>query len=237
MSPAARRRPTKDQSLFPVLADAGAAGARARFPSADSTRTTCASTRASAGCRSPTSRTARRSASCPTATTRVRRAARRPEPRGAGVIVDDERPRARPARRRAPLHRRPAQGPRGCRRPASRCTCWSSARRRRGRRRAARGARATQRCTASQRELDCGDAAGGSVRVGSADPPSPRAGAGDRDARSATTARRSTSTRRSARSRPGQAVVFYDGDEVVGGGWIDCESRSRADLALDEVTS
>ena len=37
----------------------------------------------------------------------------------------------------------------------------------------------------------------------------------------ATAAPKSSSTRRRSPITPGQAVVFYDGDVVVGGGWID----------------
>ena len=83
LSAAARRRPVEGPVVLPVFADAGAARARARFPSASSPRTTCATHARAADCRSPTSRTARRSASCRTATTRRSSSGTRRRPRGA----------------------------------------------------------------------------------------------------------------------------------------------------------
>ena len=61
--------PGQGPVLLSVLADAGAAGAGRRFPSARCRRPRCASTRGAWASASPTSPTARRSASCPTATT------------------------------------------------------------------------------------------------------------------------------------------------------------------------
>ena len=74
---APRRGRREGSDLLPVLADAGAAGARRVSRSAISTRTTCASTRGGSSCASRRSRTARRSASCRTATTPRSSSARR----------------------------------------------------------------------------------------------------------------------------------------------------------------
>ena len=64
-------------------------------------------------------------------------------------------------------------------------------------------------------------AAGGAARVDRADPPSPPGRAGDRARRSATARAEVVFDEPQLAVTPGQAVVFYDGDDVVGGGWID----------------
>ena len=122
---------------------------------------------------------------------------------------------------RPPLHRRPAQGPRPL--LADPALRRRHRRRRRPRSRSARARRSSATTlTASRRELDCGrDAGGAGTRVTAQIRHRHREAR--RDARSA--------RRRRARSvtfdepqtavAPGQAVVFYDGDVVVGGGWID----------------
>ena len=75
--------------------------------------------------------------------------------------------------------------------------------------------------TASDVNWISGDGAGGlAARVG-ADSPSPCRRAGD--ASRATDGRRAELEFDAPQTAitPGQAVVFYDGDEVLGGGWID----------------
>ena len=116
--------------VFPVLADAGPARARASSRRRSRRRTRSATTRISAACRSPTSRTARRSASSPTTTTRRSSPQRARTPRAGGAIVDESGRVLGTPRRHPPVHRRPAQGPRPrrLRRPASRCTCSRSGR-------------------------------------------------------------------------------------------------------------
>ena len=83
-----RRRPGEGPVLLPVLADPGAAGARAVPGRRPARRPTCASTREASACPWPTSPTARRSASSPTATTPRSSSAARPAPIRPGAVVD-----------------------------------------------------------------------------------------------------------------------------------------------------
>ena len=218
LPPAARARPGEGSVLLPVHADAGAARARdvpgrrarqGRGPRAAP---------ASWACRSRRSRTATRSASSRTAITR--RSSSATERRGARrrrAITRRRGRRGRHARRRPPLHRRSAQGPRLSSPSRSTSSASMPRRRRSPSARARRSSAAT--LTASGVNWIAGAPPAAGTRV-------PRRSA-------IATARRAARSRRADRTgavtfdepqhavAPGQAVVFYRGDEVVGGGWID----------------
>ena len=59
---------------------------------------------------------------------------------------------------------------------------------------------------------------------------SPRGGGGDGDGRCRTAARASMFAEPQSAVTPGQAVVFYDGTRVLGGGWIE---RAIANALID----
>ncbi len=133
------------------------------------------------------------------------------------AIVDDEGEDARPARRRPSLHDRAAQGA-GHLRPAPLYVLRIDAASGTVDRRPACRARALDVFTSSGVNWTSGAAPPG-WRPWRADPhrhpaARPRAAPGR-------TAPRWSSTRRRLAVTPGQAAVFYDGDVVVGGGWID----------------
>ena len=105
-------RPRQGPVVLPVLADAGATRARRVSRSARCSKPEVRAEARRSGCWSPTSRTARRSASCPTATTRrSSRVARRRRSRPARSSTSSGEQLGH-ACGRAPLHHRPAQGPR-----------------------------------------------------------------------------------------------------------------------------
>ncbi len=207
----------KDQSVLPVHAHAGAAGARG-LSGGLARQADRSQPRARAG------PSRRRQAGQPR---NLLRAGRRPRgvrraPRRRRQWRRDPRHRRPPCRdacRRPPLHRGPAQG--------ARPLLTGSPLRRRHRRtardrhgRTACGARAPYGDGVG-RELDCRSPARparSTSRLRSAIGTPRRR---QRPSRSLAIASASSSTRRSRAVAPGQALVMYDGERVVGGGWID----------------
>ena len=214
----ARRRPGEGPVVLPVLAHAGAARARASSRSAIARRTPCASTRAAAGCRWRTSRTARRSASSRTTTTRRSSAGARRTRAAAGRDRRRAGTRARPPRAASTASPSASARALACRaRPtgAPLYVLALDARRSAGRRRPEGVARADD-ADGVGRELDDATSPAGPSA-------SPRRSAIGISAAPATV----TLDRRRHRPSvvfdtpqiaitPGQAVVFYDGDVVVG---------------------
>ena len=221
VSAQARRRSREGSGVLPVLADAGAARARG-LPGRRSAEGGGARVRAAAAA------AGRRQAGQPGDLLHprprlrgVRRPAALPDAAARGRDRRRGRPRARPPRRHSSLHGRPAQGPRPVlvadRRADVRA--GAPARRAAGRRRPEGVARADDADRVG-RELDCR----GARRQ-------PRASR-RRFAIAIRPRRRPSARRGDGRAEvvfdtpqiaitPGQAVVFYDGDVVVGGGWID----------------
>ena len=148
--------------------------------------------------------------------------ARAATPHAQGAIVDERGPRARPPRRRPPLHGRPAQGARAVGSPTG-APLYVLALEPAEQQVVVGPKAALERTTLTASGVNwiAGEPPAAAARH-RADPPSPSAGArhGARDRRPAARAV-DRSTRRRSPITPGQAVVFYEGDVVVGGGWID----------------
>ena len=136
----------------------------------------------------------------------------------AGAIVDEHGQAARHACRRPPLHRRPAQGP-GRRVVVAAVRVEDRRGRRNGDGWIARRARAT-RLTASGVNWISIDAPDSPVRVSAQIRHRHTPAAGFVRALPDGGAEMTFDEPQPAIT-PGQAVVFYDGDVVVGGGWID----------------
>ena len=129
------------------------------------------------------------------------------------------RARARPPRRRPPLHGRTAEGASALRlgavvRAGDRC-------RRRARSSSDRARRSRRRPHRVGRELDCRHRAGRRHARRRADSPSPPGRSARASTRCPARRARVQFDEPQRAVTPGQAVVFYDGDEVVGGGWIE----------------
>ena len=218
---AARRRRGEGSVVFPVLADAGPARARGL------------SGRRSAEGRGSRVRAAprpagRRQAGQPGDLLHprqrlplVRHAATCPKPRAtAPSSMSDGRVLGTP-RRHPPLHGRPAQGPRACRSPTGAPMYVLALRP--AEQQVVVGPKASleqTRLTASGVNWIAGEPR----RSASASPRRSAIATRPRRppcARSATPAPRSIFDAPQLAITPGQAVVFYDGDSVIGGGWID----------------
>ena len=200
--------------VLPVLADAGAARARACSRSATSTRRPCASRRARLGLPVADKPDSQEICFVPDGDY-----AAFVEQRGAGAPRGGAIRRRRAAtslgqpRRHPPLHRRPAQGPRALVARSRSTSSASTPTTQQVDGRPARGARAHDADRVG-RELDRRRAAGARVARHRADPPSPPGGAGDDRAARRRRAPRSTFDAPQIAVTPGQAVVFYDGDVV-----------------------
>ena len=146
--------------------------------------------------------------------------ARRRRSAGAGAIRDAAGAGRRHARRRPSLHRRPAQGPRPLL-PRFRSTSSAIDAAANSRSSSVRGrARATE-LTASGVNWIAGEPPSRALRVDRADPPPPPRGGRDDQPAGRRPRARVTFDQPQSAVAPGQAVVLYDGDVVVGGGWID----------------
>ena len=177
----------------------------------------CARSPPRPGCRSPPRPSRRTSASSPAPARRRSWPATRGLDDRPGEIVDRDGARARPPPRRAPLHRRPAQGARRRRRPSRCYVLATDMRREPRRRRPARGARHARRsrcaaraCTAPAAEVD-------RVKLRYRSPPC-RAAWRPSTAAAAIDARAAASP--STAPRPGQTACLLRGDVVVGWGTI-----------------
>ena len=215
--------PAKDQSYFLFSLDAGAARARAVPGRRPRQGRRCASTRAGSDLPVADKPTARRSASCPTATTPRSSSAHAPDAaRRAGAIVDADGPRARHATTASTASR--SASARGS------ASSSPGAAVRRG-----ASTPATAQVVVGPREAlerDDADRVGRELDCRRRRRRRPlRVTAQIRHRHQAAPATRPRARRRAAPTStfdapqiavtPGQAVVFYDGDEVVGGGWID----------------
>ena len=224
--PAARQGPAEGPVVFPVCPDPGSAGARGVSCRRDGTRPRSGPTRTRGACRSPTSPTARRSASSPTATTRGSSSSGCPTRTAAGssptppatssavttacIATPSGSGRACACRRPTPLYVLEIK-------PDSRTVVVGD--RDVARKAAVRGAATSTGPAARRRQARFASGCRSGTAT-SRPPPRVTPVDGGRAAVTFEVPQRAVT--------PGQAAVFYDGDEVVGGG-LDCEPvRLRA---------